>query len=198
MTSAFWNDRYRSDAYAYGQEPNDFVREEANRIPPGPVLCLAEGEGRNAVFLAGQGHTVTAVDFSSEALRKAERLAHARGVNIKTVHADLASYAPDAKYAAIIAVFAHLPPPIRGRVHAWIPSALEPDGVFILEAYTPRQLALKTGGPGNAALLMDLASLTRELAPLTIVVGREVEREIHEGEFHSGLGATVQIVARHA
>ena len=84
MTSQFWDDRYRADEYAYGREPNEFLVEHAARIPRGPILCLAEGEGRNAVFLAGLGHEVTAVDFSPEALRKTERLAREHNVKVTT------------------------------------------------------------------------------------------------------------------
>lgn len=196
MNAQFWDDRYRADEYAYGREPNEFLRAEAHRIAPGRVLCLAEGEGRNAVFLARLGHKVTAVDFSVEGLRKAERLAREQQVEIATVHADLATYEPEVDaFTGIVAIFAHLPPPLRRRVHAWIAPALRAGGVYILEAYTPHQLAFDTGGPRDAALLMTLAGLREELAPLTIELGREVERQIHEGAFHGGRSATVQVVA---
>jgi SAM-dependent methyltransferase len=196
MSSQFWDERFRADEYAYGREPNDVLRAEAHRIPPGRVLCLAEGEGRNAVFLARLGYEVTAVDFSVEGLRKAERLAREQNVEIKTVQADLETYEPEVEaFTGIVAIFAHLPLPVRKRVHAWVPRALQPGGVFVLEAYTPQQLAFATGGPRNAALLMTLEALREELAPLTIEIGREVEREIHEGGFHGGPSATVQLVA---
>ena len=196
MKSQFWDDRYRPEEYAYGREPNEFLRAEAHRIAPGRVLCLAEGEGRNAVFLAGLGHKVTAVDFSVEGLRKTERLAREQRVEIATVHADLTTYeAEDDAFTGIVAIFAHLPPLVRKRVHAWIPRALRPAGVYILEAYTPEQLAFNTGGPRDAAFLMTLVGLKEELAPLTIELGREVEREIHEGALHGGPSATVQLVA---
>lgn len=196
MSAQFWDERYRAEAYAYGREPNEFLRAEAHRIEPGRVLCLAEGEGRNAVFLAGLGHLVTAVDFSTEGLRKAERLAREQNVAITTVHADLGTYEPEIDaFTGVVAIFAHLPPPVRRHVHGWIPRALRSGGVFILEAYTPAQLAHNTGGPRDVALLMTLAGLKDELAPLTMDVGREVEREIHEGAFHGGPSATVQLVA---
>lgn len=196
MSSQFWDDRYRGDEYAYGREPNAFLRAEAHRIAPGRVLCLAEGEGRNAVFLAGLGHTVTAVDFSVEGLRKASRLAREHGVEITTVHADLATYEPEIDaFTGVVAIFAHLPADVRSHVHGWIPRALRPAGVYILEAYTPAQLAFGTGGPRDPALLMTLAGLKEELAPLTIEIGREVEREIYEGALHGGPSATVQLAA---
>jgi SAM-dependent methyltransferase len=196
MGSEFWDERYRGDEYAYGREPNEHVRAEAHRIARGRVLCLAEGEGRNAVFLAGLGHQVTAVDFSAAGLRKGERLAREKGVEVAFVEADLATYEPELDaYAGIVAIFAHMPEAVRKHVHGWIHRALRPGGVFILEAYTPAQLAFATGGPKNPALLMTLDGLREELAPLAIELGREVERDIHEGAFHGGPSATVQVVA---
>jgi SAM-dependent methyltransferase len=196
MSSQFWDDRYRGDDYVYGREPNEFLRAEAHRIVPGRVLCLAEGEGRNAVFLASLGHEVTAIDISIEGLRKAERLARERQLEIATVQADLATYEPQMDaFTGIVAIWAHLPPAVRKKVHGWTARALRPGGIYVLEAYTPRQLAFNTGGPRDAALLMTAAELREELAPLTIAIGREVEREVHEGTFHAGLSATVQLVA---
>lgn len=192
---SFWDDRYRSETYAYGVEPNDFLRSEAARIPPGRVLCLAEGEGRNAVFLASLGYAVTAVDLSTEGLRKAERLARERGVTLDLVQADLADYELEADaFSGIVSIFAHLPVPARKRLHARIPHALVRGGVLVLESYRPEQLAFATGGPRDAALLPTLAELTAELDGLELVVARDAEREIHEGTFHDGRSATVQII----
>ena len=196
MSSHFWDERFRADEYAYGREPNAFLLEQAGRLPRGRVLCLAEGEGRNAVFLAGLGHEVTAVDFSAEGLRKTERLARERGVKITTVHADLAAYDLELEcFTGVVAIFAHLLPLIRQRLHAQVARALVPGGVFILEAYRPEQLAFDTGGPRDPSLLMTFDDLKRELFPLTIEIGREVERDIREGAYHSGLSATVQVLA---
>ena len=192
---SFWDDRYRGETYAYGVEPNDFVRSEAPRIPPGRVLCLAEGEGRNAVFLASLGYAVTAVDLSVEGLRKAGLLARQRDVTLDLVHADLAAYELEAgAFTGIVSIFAHLPAPARRRLHAQIPRALVAGGVFLLETYRPEQVALGTGGPRDVALLPTLAELEAELADLDLVVAREVEREIHEGTLHGGKSATAQIV----
>lgn len=197
MSSQFWDDRYRAEDYVYGRAPNDFVQAQAHRIPPGRVLCLAEGEGRNAVHLAGLGYEVTTIDFSAEGVKKTERLARERQVELRAVQADLASYVPqEGVYSGIIAIFAHLPPAVRRRVHGWVPRALQVGGAFILEAYTPNQLQFETGGPRDPELLMTLAGLTEELAPLTLEVGVEVERVIHEGLFHGGMSATVQLVGR--
>jgi SAM-dependent methyltransferase len=198
MDVDFWNNRYARGDFVYGTEPNDFVAEVAARIPPGPVLCLAEGEGRNAVFLAARGHAVTAVDQSEVALGKAQKLAAERGVKIATTVADLAAYRiePDA-WSGVVATWAHLPPPLRRRVHAQAAAGLRPGGVFVLEAYTPSQLAYNTGGPRSVELLMTAPQLREELAGLEFEIIREIEREVIEGGGHTGRGAVVQMLARH-
>ncbi len=191
-----WDDRYGGPEYAYGTAPNDFVAAMADRIPPGAVLCLAEGEGRNAVYLAGRGHRVTAVDASAAGMRKAQALARQHGVTIDAVVADLADFviAPGA-WDGIVSVFAHLPPPLRARVHRAAVAGLRPGGVFLLEAYTPRQLEFATGGPPTAELMMTAAALAGELAGLELQILRELEREVHEGRYHHGPGAVVQVLA---
>ncbi|MGO8838457.1 MAG: methyltransferase domain-containing protein [Limisphaerales bacterium] len=197
MDAAFWNDRYAVAGHVYGEAPNAFVAEVAPQIPAGPVLCLAEGEGRNAVHLATLGHRVNAVDQSEVGLAKARRLAAARGVKIETVTADLANYSIAAgAWAGIVAIFAHLPPALRQRVHCNAVAGLQSGGVFILEAYTPAQLAFGTGGPKSPELLMTLATLRGELSGLQFLIARELERDVVEGAGHTGRAAVVQILAR--
>lgn len=197
MDAGFWNERYSHGHFVYGESPNGFLAECAAMIPGGPVLCVAEGEGRNAVFLAGLGHKVTAVDQSDIGLAKARQFAARRGVHLETACTDLADYplAPGA-WSGIVAIFAHLPPDLRRRMHRDAVHGLQPGGVFILEAYTPAQLAFDTGGPKAAGLLMSLSDLREELSGLDFLVARETERDIREGMFHTGLGAVVQILAR--
>ena len=197
MDATFWNERYAAKHHIYGETPNVFVAQVADQIPAGPVLCLAEGEGRNAVHLAALGHRVTAMDQSAVALAKARRLAAARGVEIETMAADLANYsiAPGA-WAGIVATFAHLPPLLRRRIHREAVAGLRHGGVFILEAYTPAQLAFDTGGPKAPELLMTLAGLRGELSGLDFLIVRELERDVIEGSGHTGRGAVVQILAR--
>jgi SAM-dependent methyltransferase len=192
-----WNQRYDRDEYVFGTEPNDFLVEVSDRIPAGPVLCLAEGEGRNAVFLAGRGHAVTAVDQSAVGLAKATRLAAARGVEIETVVSDLGelSIAPEA-WSAVVSIFMHVPPALRSAVYGQAVAGLRPGGVFILEAYTPRQIGLGTGGPADPALTPTLALLRDELAGLEIEIGVERRREVVEGIGHTGVAEVVQVLAR--
>jgi SAM-dependent methyltransferase len=192
---AMWNERFGLPEYAYGKAPNVFVAEEAWRIPRGAVLCLAEGEGRNAVHLAALGHDVTAVDLSPAGLGKAEALARERGVSLTLVEADLAEYAiAPVRWQGIVAAFAHLPPELRARVHRAAVQGLVPGGVFLLVAYTPAQLALGTGGPRIPELLMSLDTLREELDGLDLVVARERQRDLHEGAHHVGPSALVEIV----
>jgi SAM-dependent methyltransferase len=197
MNSDFWNQRYNIEGFFYGTEPNDFVQQVAPQLPSGPILCLAEGEGRNAVYLASLGHAVTAVDQSASGLAKARKLAAKRNLAIETTVADLAGFsiAPGA-WSGIVAIFAHLPPELRRSVHHEVVSGLRPGGLYVLEAYTPDQLAFGTGGPKDPAMLMTLAELRNELAGLEFLIGREVVRKVVEGTGHTGRAATVQVLAR--
>ena len=197
MNGISWDQRYATTGFVYGTAPNDFVAAMAVHLPAGPVLCLAEGEGRNAVYLARLGHAVTAVDLSAVGLAKARRLADEHEVKIATVVADLADYAIAPKaWAGIVATWAHLPPPLRRSVHAQVVAGLQSGGAYVLEAYTPAQLAFGTGGPKDPALCMTLPTLREELAGLEFLVGRECEREVFEGTGHTGRGAVVQVLAR--
>lgn len=192
-----WDERYAETGYAYGTDPNDFLVQVAGFIPPGPVLCLAEGQGRNAVYLAQQGHAVTAVDQSAVGLEKAQQLAALRGVPLTTVVGDLAHYDLGVgQWAGIVSIFCHLPGPLRRRVYGASVAALRPGGVLVLEAYTPAQLGHRTGGPQSRDLLATQAELQEELAGLEWLQAREIEREIHEGKYHDGLSAVVQLVGR--
>jgi 2-polyprenyl-3-methyl-5-hydroxy-6-metoxy-1,4-benzoquinol methylase len=192
-----WNERYNSETYAYGTEPNKFLTEMYDKLPSGRILCLGEGEGRNAVWLAELGYDLTAVDISEVGLLKARKLAKSRGVSIKTVHADLSEYEIKPRHwDAIVSIFCHLPPTLREDLHHRCVEGLRPDGVFLLEAYTPMQLEYKTGGPPSAEMMMDVQSLTTELAGLDFLHLQERIRKVQEGEFHDGIGAVVQAFAK--
>lgn len=191
-----WDQRYNTDDYVYGTQPNVFLAAQMARIPIGRVLCLAEGEGRNGVFLAEHGFQVTAIDSSCVGLAKAQRLAVSRGVKITTEIADLAEFVitPGA-WDAVVSIFCHVPAHIRERIHRQVVAGLRPGGAFILEAYTPAQLDYGTGGPPVAGLMMDLECLRQELSGLAFVHGLETVREVREGQLHTGPGAVVQVLA---
>lgn len=196
-TMNFWDERYRANGgYVFGTAPNDFLALHAHAIPSGPVLCLAEGEGRNAVYLAQRGHAVTALDQSAVGLAKASQLAAQRGVTITTVTADLNDYRIEpGAWAGIVAIFAHLPVPLRRKINAQIVAGLRPDGVYLSEVYSPAQLGFGTGGPKDPALLVALADLCAELAELDLVIACECERDVVEGTGHTGRASVVQVLA---
>ena len=197
MDAKRWDERYAGPGYAYGLEPNDFLVSVAGHLPPGPVLSLAEGEGRNALFLAGRGHDVLAVDQSAVGLAKARQRARELGLPLQTRQADLGEFVIEpGAWAGVVSIFCHLPRALRERVHAAVVHGLRPGGVLVLEAYTPRQLGRGTGGPASADFLMSLDDLTRELAGLEFLHAVELERDVHEGSFHTGRAAVVQVLAR--
>jgi len=191
-----WDKRFSEPGYAYGTEPNGFLESVVDRVPRGRVLCLAEGEGRNAVYLAGLGYEVTAVDTSTVGLEKTEALARDRGVTIETVNADLADYPIEpGKWQGIVSIFCHLPPVVRAALHERCLRGLAPGGVFVLEGFTPRQLELGTGGPKSQELLMELEIVRQELPGLRLEIAREIERDVVEGKYHKGTASVVQILA---
>ena len=150
-----WDARYAEPGWAFGTEPNDFLREMAPRLPRGRVLCLAEGEGRNAVHLAGLGHEVTAVDLSPVGVAKTLALAAERGVRVHAEVADLAHYAiAPGFWQGVVSIFAHVPGDVRGPLHRAVVAGLAPGGVLVLEAYPPEQADRGTGGPSEASRFM--------------------------------------------
>ncbi|MCW8995134.1 MAG: class I SAM-dependent methyltransferase [Psychromonas sp.] len=195
-----WDQRYSEQDFAYGTEANDFLKSEYLRIPAaGRVLCLAEGEGRNAVFLARQGYSVTAIDQSSIGLQKAKNLAAEYSVEIATIVADLADYDLGTEtWDAIVSISAHVPSLLRKSLHKRVVEALKTDGVFILEAYTEHHLEMDgAGGPPSTQkdFFMSIEALTVELEGLKFITGQELERNFNEGKYHQGASAVVQVVA---
>jgi SAM-dependent methyltransferase len=196
-----WDDRYSEEGFAYGTEPNDFLVEAYSSIPPnGKVLCLAEGEGRNAVFLAQQGFNVTAVDLSSVGLKKATELATANNVSIETIQADLADFdLGENQWDGIVSIWAHTPESIRSQLHSRVIHALKPGGVFILEAYIPKHIDMPgVGGPpaSQVDFFMPLDKLKSELSELTFSHAIEIDRHVSEGKYHQGESAVVQVIAK--
>lgn len=191
-----WDQRYSGDTFIYGTEPNEFLIEQAYRIPKGPVLCLAEGEGRNAIYLAQQGYDVHAIDQSAVARNKALNLAAKTGTQIHYDVGDMAHLEITAdNWSGIVSIFAHSPSALRRDVHKKVVSGLQPGGVFILEAFSPNQLnSSGLGGPKDPDMLMSLHDLKQELAELNLELAREKVRFIHEGELHRGECSVIQLV----
>jgi SAM-dependent methyltransferase len=196
LENVMWDERYGSEAYAYGKEPNQFLAEHFQAMPKGRVLSLAEGEGRNAVFLARQGYAVTAVDGSAVGLKKAEQLAREHGVEIELVQADLLEYEIGENcWDGIVSIFCPVPAGPRTALHRKVVAGLKPGGVFLLEAYTPEQLRYGTGGGPSLDTKTSRESLIEDLRGLTFTHLAELEREVVEGAYHTGLGSVVQAIA---
>ena len=191
-----WDERYSIEEYAYGTKPNKFLEENVHHIPKGKVLSLAEGEGRNAVFLAKQGYSVTAVDGSIVGLNKARKLAEENGVVVEFIHADLADYdLGENKWDGIVSIFCPLPSSLRKQLYKKVEAGLKRNGVFLLEAYTVNQLKHGTGGGTSADVMQSEESLRLELAGLKFRHLIELERDVIEGLYHTGIGAVVQAIA---
>jgi 2-polyprenyl-3-methyl-5-hydroxy-6-metoxy-1,4-benzoquinol methylase len=196
--ASIWDERFAGEGYVYGTAPNGWLQAQAGQLGPGSrILSLGEGEGRNGVWLARQGHRVEAVDASSVGLGKARRLAAAHGVTIQTTVADLATFVPEAgAYDAVVLIFLHLPPPLRAVVHARAQAALVPGGLLVLEAFSPRQLAFTSGGPRQAEALYELEALRRDLPGIAWEDLHEEEIDLDEGALHRGRAAVVRGVGR--
>lgn len=191
-----WDERYKTQEYVYGVEPNEFLAENVDFLNKGKILCLGEGEGRNAVYLARLGYQVTAVDISSVAAEKALRLAQAQGVSFNYIQSDLQDFQlGEAQWDGIISIFCHLPPEIRYSLHRRVITALKPAGVLLLEAYTAKQLQLGTGGPPTVDMMMSKSGLETEFEGLQFNYLEELKRDVIEGRFHNGVGAVVQLRA---
>lgn len=191
-----WNERYATEEFIYGTEPNAFLVEHARDLI-GPVLSLAEGEGRNGVYLASLGLDVLGVDASEVGLAKAQRLAAARRVTLRTEVADLAMYAPpENTFGSIVSIFAHLPGDVRKRLYPRVERSLKPGGIILLEAYSKAQFARDTGGPKDLDMLLSTEDLERAFPECEPILLREQEREVVEGTFHTGLASVVQFIAR--
>lgn len=191
-----WDQRYSSEEFVYGTEPNSFLKQHAHELSS-PVLSLAEGEGRNAVFLASLGLDVLGVDSSAVGLAKAQKLAAMKKVAIRTEVADLATYHPPANaFSSVVSISAHLPSALRRRLYPLVTAALKPGGILLLEAYARAQLARDTGGPKDQDMLLSAAIVREEFPQLEIVLLREIERDVVEGKFHTGLASVVQFIGR--
>ena len=199
----FWDQQFSTPDYKYGTEANEFLREQAYRLAPASqVLLPGDGEGRNSVWLAHQGHQVTAVDNSAVGLDKAQKLATQHGVHLAVVLADLAQWqAEPASFDAVVLTYVHLPLSIRAQVHQRLAQALRPGGWFILEAFHPRQIGFKSGGPRQEIMLYDLAKIRADLAaippvPLTEVLAWEGQVLLDEGLGHQGPAFVTRYVAQ--
>lgn len=196
--AAFWDARYAGADYWYGTEPNAWLAAEAHRLRPGgKVLAVADGEGRNGVWLARQGFRVTSVDISARGLEKARALADRHAVDLELVRADLVHWHwPFATFDGVVAIFAHFPRTVRPVLHRRMLDALVPGGLLLIEAYSPYQHLYRTGGPQDLDLLYTAFRLQRDLAGAEVLLLVETETELREGKGHVGRSAVVRCIAR--
>ncbi len=195
--SDFWNQRYATVEYAYGTEPNEFYREELEKLKPGKILFPAEGEGRNAVYAAVRGWEVSAFDLSSEAKRKAVLLANEKNV---TLDYQVAGY-EDVQFAketfdVLVLIFAHIHPLKRREYHRKLISFLKPGGTLILEGFSKKQIYNNTGGPRDVNMLFSIDELQEDFNTFTLLDISETDTLLDEGPFHRGIASVVRVIGK--
>lgn len=196
---ARWESRFDKPEYEFGTAPNEFLARCRPLLPKsGKALAVADGEGRNGVWLAQQGLDVTSTDFSPSAQRKARALARERGVTATFIEADMHAWPyPENGFDVVIEIFTQVSTPEeRPLKWAGIRRALKPGGLLILEGYTPKQLQYGTGGPKNAAHLYTRAMLEEAFGDFRDLTIEEEEREMREGAAHAGLSAVIHLTGR--
>jgi SAM-dependent methyltransferase len=192
-----WETRFSRPDYLFGTAPNAFLAAQQHRLKPGgKALAVADGEGRNGVWLAQQGLNVTAIDFSPTALDKARKLAAERGVAVDFQQADLATWPwPHETYDVIAGIFIQFAwPELRSRIFAGMKQALKPGGLLLLQGYRPEQIAYGTGGPRIPEHLYTREMLEAAFADLSSAEIRVHDSEIHEGAGHEGMSALIDLV----
>jgi 2-polyprenyl-3-methyl-5-hydroxy-6-metoxy-1,4-benzoquinol methylase len=198
----FWDQRYSQKAYAYGETPNEYFRNQITALTPGKILMPADGEGRNGVYAATLGWEVEAFDISTEGKRKAELLADKHKVSIHYVTGACSSLSyPENSFDAIALVYMHLPPSIMAECHRQLVGYLKPGGVIIFEGYSKKHIAYQrtnpnAGGPRDLDMLFDLAQIKREFPSITFTTLSEEEIDLQEGEFHQGKAMVIRFTGK--
>ena len=194
-----WNRRFSESGYLFGTEPNDWLRDHADLWHAGQrILCVADGEGRNSVWLAQRALTVDAFDISEVGVRKARDFARITGVRVNFAVADVATlHWPESVYDGVVAIFIQFADPaLRARIFHGMVRSLKPGGILLLQGYAPRQLEFRTGGPPIESHLYTPQMLREAFAGMEILELREYEAELAEGAGHRGHSALVGLVAR--
>jgi len=192
-----WDERYNQNDYIYGTNPNEFFREELQKIPPGIIFLPAEGEGRNAVYAALQKWEVHALDSSIEGQKKAFRLADRNNVQINYAVADLTDFnLPEEKFDVIALIYTHLPETIRKSIHTKLIRSLKVGGTIILEAFSTEQLQYTSGGPKTLELLYTPEIIEEDFKSLQFIKFENKMTTLSEGEYHKGKAHVIRLVAK--
>jgi 2-polyprenyl-3-methyl-5-hydroxy-6-metoxy-1,4-benzoquinol methylase len=197
-----WDDRYNSQEYAYGELPNNYLREQLEKITPGSILFPAEGEGRNAVFAALMGWEVFAFDISEAGKLKALRLAESNNVTIDYQVGSLDTFNfKDEQFDAIALIYAHFPAEIKSSIHRSLNKYLKKNGIIIFEAFSKRHLEFiaaneNVGGPKNVEMLFSKEEIRTDFSGYEVIELEEKIIELHEGLYHNGKGSVIRFVGR--
>ncbi|MFH1850739.1 MAG: class I SAM-dependent methyltransferase [Candidatus Neomarinimicrobiota bacterium] len=192
-----WDQRYATGEYIFGREPNRFLVANRTLIPPGRVLCVGDGEGRNGVWLAQQGFTVTALDYSRTALDKTRRLAAEAGVMIDRQYANvLEADLGEERFSAIISIFLHLDEARLPDLHTRYTRALEPGGIFLAESYSKRQLQYSSGGPRTPEALYEAEYFRRDFPDFEFIYLNEELTNLDEGSAHRGTASVIRAILK--
>lgn len=193
-----WDERFSQHEPVYGEAPNAFLAEQSSRFRPGMTLLVpGDGYGRNGIWLATRGFDVHTVDLSQVGVERALKNAHAAGVSMTIEQSDLTTWNwPVDHFDGVFAIFLHLPPADRAKVHASIVRTVKPGGLIVLQAFCPAQLQHTSGGPKQVELLYTAEILRRDFSPTEPLLLEEKETCIEEGPLHSGPAAVVQAIFR--
>lgn len=195
MNTEFWNERYANPEFAYGTNPNEFLKEQLSQIhDKGTILFPAEGEGRNAVYAAKLGWETYAFDTSVEGKKKALQLAENSNVQIDYETAGYESFNPKIQFDIVCLIYAHVPPHQRKEYYQKCIGWLKPNGIIILEGFSKNQLGLASGGPKDAAFLYSVDELKNEFEGLQFSMLEEQFIELNEGEFHHGKASVIRMI----
>lgn len=195
--SQFWNERFATEEYVYGTEPNLFFKEQLQKLTPGKLLFPAEGEGRNAVYAAENCWDVVAFDSSIEGKKKAKKLALGKGVKIDYIINDYdnISFEP-ASFDCVVLIFAHMHPLKRNEFHQKLISFLKPGGTVILEGFAKKQIKNNTGGPRNVDMLFSREEMQMDFGNLTSLKISETDIVLNEGPFHQGKASVIRVTGQ--
>lgn len=193
-----WDERFSQSQPVYGDQPNAFLAAQTPRFQRGMKLLVpADGYGRNGIWLARQGFSVHTVDLSPVGVARARKTAEAVGLAMTIEQADLALWKwPEAEFDGVFAIFLHLPPDVRAKVHGAMLRSVKPGGLVIVEAFSTSQLKYSSGGPKRVELLYTAEMLRRDFAGTEAILLEEKEAQISEGTMHSGAAAVVDGVFR--